>query len=70
MLPAHIGYPANLKGITEYASDPTFARAVGLIMLGLNSPNFYHSEKVFSLEPGKISIFKNKILSFFRNLIP
>ncbi|MEO0084155.1 MAG: cell division protein FtsA [candidate division WOR-3 bacterium] len=70
MLPAHIGSPANLKGITEYASDPAFARSIGLIMLALNSSGAHHPDRSFGGGQNKLSELKNRFLNFFKNLIP
>ncbi len=70
MLPARIGLPINLKGVTEFASDPTFARAIGLIASSLNQPIFYDSERGSVFERSGISNFKNRFVSFFKNLIP
>jgi cell division protein FtsA len=59
-MPVRIGTPNNIKGLTDYVNDPSFAVAIGLLQYGRQSIEEQVSQKL----PTE-SIF-NRIKSWFK----
>ncbi len=72
-MPVRIGYPKDLKGITDEIEDPAFASAVGLIMCGEKVEQ--KSSLPFGLSMPSIPFLKfgkapQKIISFIKSFMP
>lgn len=70
-VPARIGMPRGLVGLTDGISDPAYAAAQGLILYGLNDDGYNsgggaQSGIALKVGPGMV----NKISGFFKNLLP
>ncbi|MBD3282413.1 MAG: cell division protein FtsA [Candidatus Portnoybacteria bacterium] len=69
-LPAQIGYPQELEGLSDKVDDPAYATAVGLIFWAMDLEDGKEEGKLF---PGKMSSRNgtvNKIKDWFRSMIP
>ena len=60
-LPAQIGFPLELDGITEEIDDPSFATAIGLVLWGLDNRNKKQDNSDESTV-GKIKIWLKRFL--------
>jgi len=60
-LPAQIGFPLELDGITEEIDDPSFATAIGLVLWGLDNRNKKQDNSGESTV-GKIKIWLKRFL--------
>ncbi len=71
-LPARIGLPQELQGLTSDIHSPTYSTAIGLLVYG--AKQMQTSDKAgfnFSKMPfAKITDFPTKIIQFFRSLLP
>lgn len=74
-LPAHIGQPINLRGVTHDLQGPEFATSIGLLLYAKNQniqvnnePGFNFSLNLFKKIP--LKNFSSKLISFFKSFLP
>ena len=69
-LPAQLGYPNNMKGLIDQVTDPSFAKAVGLLHWGFEQSGGSTDKSVFQKEKKIISESSDGVKKFFKNLLP
>jgi len=73
-LPARIGLPKQLQGLTNDIHQPSYATAVGLIEYGLKQTNLEEKPSFtfnsFFENKMVLKNLKNKILSFLKSILP
>jgi cell division protein FtsA len=74
-MPVRIGFPANVKGITDEIQHPSFATVVGLAMYGASSGTPEKQSLPFGLSMPKMSgdsggKFVKKLLTLLKSFIP
>jgi cell division protein FtsA len=69
-VPARVGYPKGLEGLTDEISSPAYAVAQGLILSGATDETYSGTKRQISLKAGKDGGFMSKVGGFFRSLIP
>lgn len=69
MLPVKIGYPSDLRGLVDQVADPAFAKAVGLLYMGIQAHQggMGGAREVGGELVGSIS---KRFSSFLRKLMP
>lgn len=66
-LPAQVGFPLDLDGVTEEIEDPAFATAVGLILWGIDAQG---TKSQSGLSFSRVSGVLNKIKNWIRGFLP
>jgi cell division protein FtsA len=69
-VPARVGYPKGLDGLTDEISTPAYAVSQGLILSSASDETYSAGRKQISLKASKNTNFLGKVSSFFKNLIP
>ena len=69
-VPARVGYPKGLDGLTDEISSPAYAVAQGLILSGSTDETFSNSKRQISLKANGGGGIWDKVKGFFKNLIP
>lgn len=67
-LPAQIGFPENIPGITDAIDDPVYATSQGLVMWSLK--NLDESTSSFSLNLGNIGETVGRVQKWLKNFLP
>ncbi len=70
-MPARIGYPRGLDGLTDGISGPAYAAVQGLILYGINDDGLdIGSNAAFTPAKPKAGDIVQKVTGFFKNLMP
>jgi len=69
-VPARVGFPRGLDGLTDEISTPAYAVSQGLILSSASDETYSAGRKQISLKASKSTNFFGKVSSFFKNLIP
>lgn len=69
-VPARVGYPKGLDGLTDEISSPAYAVSQGLILSGSTDETYSNSKRQISLKANNQSGIWGKVKGFFKNLIP
>ncbi len=72
-MPVRIGYPKELKGITDEIEDPAFASAVGVLLYGEKleiSPSLPFGLSFPHISFNRFGKFPQKIFSFIKSFLP
>ena len=69
-VPARVGYPKGLDGLTDEISSPAYAVAQGLILSGSTDETYSNTKRQISLKANSGGSVWGKVKGFFKNLIP
>ncbi|OHB21152.1 MAG: cell division protein FtsA [Parcubacteria group bacterium RIFCSPHIGHO2_01_FULL_47_10b] len=69
-LPVQVGYPNNVKGLIDQVTDPACAKAVGLLLWGLEHGAQHTQHAIFQKDKKMLGRATGEVRKFFKNLLP
>jgi len=69
-VPARVGYPKGMSGLSDEISSPSYAVVQGLIMYGAKNEGVKNMRDKMNVKSGPQEGLLNKIKGFFKNLMP